>query len=241
MGGGDSDRSESEPVLPDGCMDIIWNGDRLFVAGPDTVPNRSGAGGQFAVGLRFRPGTGPLFLDVPAVELRDQRVDLRVLWPEADGVADEMAGCASRRRAAAVLERRVAGRLPEVGDPDPLVEAAANLWREAREPVTTAELARRAGVSERHLHRRFLPAVGYGPKLLQRVLRLQTFLTSCRDPGASLAGLATRAGFADQAHLSRETRALAGLTPAELRAARMDVRNVQDAACRDQLQRRGDN
>jgi hypothetical protein len=47
-----------EPVLPDGCMDIIWDGDRLFVAGPDTGPNQTGADGPFAVGVRFSPGSG---------------------------------------------------------------------------------------------------------------------------------------------------------------------------------------
>ncbi|MCO5992388.1 DUF6597 domain-containing transcriptional factor [Actinoallomurus rhizosphaericola] len=39
-------------------------------------------------------------------------------------------------------------------------------------------------------------------------------------PGWSLAGLAVAAGYADQAHLSREVRALAGLTPSALLAER---------------------
>jgi AraC-like DNA-binding protein len=42
--------------------------------------------------------------------------------------------------------------------------------------------------------------------------------------GASLARAAVTSGYADQPHLNRETRAMAGLTPAELRAI------VQDAA-----------
>jgi hypothetical protein len=44
-------------VLPDACMDIIWDGERLFVAGPDTgpVPVDVGPGAAFA-GVRFRPG-----------------------------------------------------------------------------------------------------------------------------------------------------------------------------------------
>src|SRR6516165_826156 len=73
-----------------------------------------------------------------------------------------------------------------------------------------------------------LRAVGYGPRLLHRVLRFQRFLAECRTPTARLAELAFRAGYADQAHLSREARVLAGRTPAELRAARLRVRNVQD-------------
>ena len=54
-------------------------------------------------------------------------------------------------------------------------------------------------------------------KTLQRILRLQRFLALGRaDPSARLARLAADAGYADQAHLGRDCRALAGATPAEL-------------------------
>jgi AraC-like DNA-binding protein len=80
-----------------------------------------------------------------------------------------------------------------------------------------AELAWRAGLSERQLHRRCVAAFGYGPKTLDRVLRLQRFLALGRaDPTAGLARLAADAGYADQAHLGHDCRALAGATPAEL-------------------------
>ena len=82
-----------------------------------------------------------------------------------------------------------------------------------------AELARQAGLSERQLHRRCVPAFGYGPKTLDRILRLQRFLALGRaEPGAGLARLAADAGYADQAHLGRDCRALAGATPAQLLA-----------------------
>ena len=230
---------DAEPVLPDGCMDLIWTGTGVIVSGPDTGPSRTGAGGPPAVGLRFRPGMAPLFLGVPAHELRDQRADLESFWPDAAGMLDELAACLDPRAAAAVLGDRVAGRLPGIGAPDPLIEAATALWSDGA-PDPPSALARRAGITERQLHRRSLAAVGYGPKLLQRVLRFQAFLAACRDPGSSLSELAARVGYADQSHLSREARALATLTPAQLRAARTDVRNVQDPAGPRRVQRCGD-
>jgi hypothetical protein len=68
-------------VLPDACIDIIWDGASVFVAGPDTgpvpiVPRDS----QFFAGLRFLPGRAPGFLGVPASELLDSRVTLADLW-----------------------------------------------------------------------------------------------------------------------------------------------------------------
>ncbi|HZB51734.1 MAG TPA: helix-turn-helix domain-containing protein, partial [Mycobacteriales bacterium] len=80
-----------------------------------------------------------------------------------------------------------------------------------------AALAARAGLSERQLHRRCLAAFGYGAKTLDRVLRLQRFLALGRtSPTAGMAELAIEAGYADQAHLGHDCRALAGATPTEL-------------------------
>jgi AraC-like DNA-binding protein len=67
-------------------------------------------------------------------------------------------------------------------------------------------------VSERRLRRRFVQAVGYGPATYLRVSRFQRAVALApRVPG--LAALAAAAGYADQAHLSRDCRALTGLTP----------------------------
>jgi AraC-like DNA-binding protein len=74
----------------------------------------------------------------------------------------------------------------------------------------------------RQLRRRCHAVVGYGPKTLQRVLRFRRFVARL-DAGPpngqdihDLAALAALAGYADQAHLTRECRALAGLTPGAL-------------------------
>lgn len=228
----------AEPVLPDGCMDVIWNGTRLFVAGPDTVPVEDAHEGPFAVGIRFRPGAGPLFLGVPAATLRDARVDLEQLWPVAGRLADHLAGApgtghpageGSLAAAAGMIEGAVACRVGPELEPDPVVEDASRRWRVDPTSLSLATLTLEAGLTGRQLHRRFVQAVGYGPKRLQRILRFQSFLRSTASGRWGLAELAARCGYADQAHLTRETAELAGRTPAQLVAARApDVRFVQD-------------
>jgi AraC-like DNA-binding protein len=231
--GGARETGDAEPVLPDACMDIMWDGLRLFVAGPDTGPSADSHAGSFIVGLRFRPGMGPLFLGPPAVALRDARVDLEQLWPgDAMALAERLCAAPSPRVARAILADAVAGRVPSVEAPDRVVEFAARAWRADPAAVRTSSLAGQAGLSERQLYRRFVDAVGYGPKYLQRVLRFQAFLALSAAPGLSLADVAYRCGFADQAHLTRETAALSGLTPVQLRVPRSrDGRNLQDLAC----------
>jgi transcriptional regulator GlxA family with amidase domain len=84
-------------------------------------------------------------------------------------------------------------------------------------------LAGEVALSERTLRRRFDAAFGYGPKTLDRILRFQRFLKLLRGarPG-STAGLAMEAGYADQAHLGRESRRLAVTTPHRIAALLAD-------------------
>ncbi|MEV6255611.1 helix-turn-helix transcriptional regulator [Nocardia sp. NPDC051911] len=195
------------PVLPDGCMDLIWMNDRLVVAGPDTRAHYpGGTSGDRYLGVRFFPGTAPALLGVPACELRDRRVDLAQLWPSAmvRPLVDRIAGAGDQ---AAALEHLVRRRAAETEPADPLLRKLVGAL-DAGWPV--AAVADTAGLGERTLRRRCLDAFGYGPKTLARVLRLQRALGTARQ-GVPLAETATRAGFADQAHLSREVRALAGI------------------------------
>lgn len=197
-------------VVPDGCMDLIWWRDGLLVAGPDTAAHLSTMGpGETFVGLRLPPGTGPSVLGVPADELRDLRVPLTDLWRARDARAAESRVAPAP---ATALERLAAGRLAVVGGPDPLArQIAARL----RDGGTVTGIADALGLSARQLHRRCLPAFGYGPKTLGRILRLDRALAHARA-GTPLATVAVVSGYADQAHLTREVRALAGVSPREL-------------------------
>jgi methylphosphotriester-DNA--protein-cysteine methyltransferase len=95
---------------------------------------------------------------------------------------------------------------------------AAAARRVARQDV--GALAREIYVSERQLRRRFHAAVGYGPKTLARVLRFRRFVEAIDRGHTDLAALAWEAGYADQAHLTREATRLAGLPPLSFIRAR---------------------
>ena len=206
----------SGSVLPDGCLDLMWIGGELIVAGPDTVATHAelSAGVEIAA-VRFRPGVAPAVLGLPASELRDQRVPLTELWPDAPALGHRVGAAADR---VAVLEDAVRRRLAYAPPVDQVAVAVGRrLARRTGGPGVVAELARWAGLSERQLHRRCVTAFGYGPKTLDRILRLQRFLALGRaEPTAGLARLAADAGYTDQAHLGHDCRALADATPAEL-------------------------
>ncbi|ADI07070.1 AraC family transcription regulator [Streptomyces bingchenggensis BCW-1] len=212
-------------VLPDGCTDLIWSSadpaapaapdGELFVAGPDTRAHLAqGSPGARWVGLRFAPGAGPDVLGVPACELRDQRVPLAALWPDAEvrrlteRLAEEAArGGTGPHGVGRLLEAVALDRLRRAEPPDPAVGAVVAGLSGGR---SVAEVAAAVGLGERQLHRRSLAAFGYGPKTLARVLRLNRALDAARV-GTAFAEVAAVTGYADQAHLAREVRALTGV------------------------------
>ncbi|MER6121329.1 helix-turn-helix transcriptional regulator [Streptomyces sp. NPDC001795] len=201
------------PVLPDGCMDLLWTEGRLLVAGPDTRAYHPGGPPTRWAGVRFYPGTAPTYLGIPAHELRDRRVALADLWPAA-----EVRRLTGRVDAAAdpstALEEIALDRAGRTADPDPLLRALVAALDAGRSVAATAD---ELGLGARQLHRRSLAAFGYGPKTLARVLRLQRALALARS-GVPFAETAARTGFADQAHLARDVRELAGMPLGDLLA-----------------------
>jgi AraC-like DNA-binding protein len=206
-------------VLPDACTDLVWRpGAGAVIAGPDTAAWLSRTlPGETIVGARFLPGAGGAALRWPLAELRDRRVALADLGLERGHRLDGALDPARAPELVAAAAFRLAG----AGEPDLAVQAA--VVRLGDPGLRIERLVAELGLSERQLRRRFLAAVGYGPKTLQRVLRLRRFLTDSgrarEDAPVSLARNALDAGYADQAHLARECRALTGLTPSQLIAA----------------------
>jgi AraC-like DNA-binding protein len=218
-------------VLPDGCMDLIWR-DGLLIAGPDTRAQLGTDGpGTAYTGLRLPPGLGRGVFGVPADELRDQRVALDAVWCPAEvrELTERIAAAPDR---GAALAEVAAARLRRAGwggtaratgpgggsGPDPEMLRRLVLAG-IRQGHGVAEIARTAGLGERQLHRRCRELFGYGAKTLARVLRMR-YALRLHGAGVPPARTAARAGYADQAHLSREIRALAGVPLGALGPAR---------------------
>jgi AraC-like DNA-binding protein len=144
-------------------------------------------------------------LRLPASELRDCSPDAAdVLGRDLAEALIERLAVGSDPYAALVRALELRG----IRAPDPLVRAAVlALGRpRARVGAVAAEL----GLSARQLQRWLSDAVGYGPKMLSRVLRFRRLQ---QLPLAPLAELALDAGYADQAHMTAEVTSLAGISP----------------------------
>jgi AraC-like DNA-binding protein len=214
------DSDKSGVVLPDGRVDVVWiAGGQTLVAGPQMrfLPRPLEAP-FLAIGARFYPGVGPPLLNLPAYQLVDMHAPLAAIDTRpARALTNQLDALDDPDHAVGALTGALA-KLAERADAlDPLVQGAARLLDGSR--LTVGQVAREVALSERQLQRRFRESVGYGPKTLQRVLRFRRFLAELGREGGGLGGLARIAaatGYADQAHLTRESRELSGLSPVQI-------------------------
>lgn len=199
-------------VVPDGCADIIVSNHHAMLVGPTTIVETPRLrAGDHLHGLRFRTEAIGPSLRLPASELRGLTLPLDAVMSDrqARAVADQV----SR----AVLPHSLA-----LAPIDGRVRATVRLL--SRFPATShGAVADTIGLSSRHLHRLLIEHTGLGSSALRRVARLRTFLRLATQNSLrrQLATLAADAGYADQAHLSREVRRMTETTPSVLLAERM--------------------
>jgi hypothetical protein len=206
-------------VLPDGCVDIVWApGSRPWIAGPDSAARPSAVPtGTALAGIRFLPGVAAQILGTPVSLLVDRCVRLSDCWPHdaSRSLAERLDAARCDAQIIAAFEEATLRRASP--PPDPAVRLTVLAIQ--RQVALGISCSGHAGwslpISGRQLRRRFVAAVGYGPKRFERVMRFQHFLrlAGAFGKGRGLATLAAEAGYADQAHLSRECASLAGCSP----------------------------
>jgi AraC-like DNA-binding protein len=169
-----------------------------------------------SVGAQLRPGVGPLLLGASARELADRHTALEDLWGRlAVEARERLIEAPTPPLQLDLFEALLSARIPCDRALHPVVAGALERFARSNDIGAAVE---DSGTSHRRFIALFHDAVGLTPKLYCRVQRLHRAL----DLGAqrtrrSWSDLALDAGFSDQAHLNRDFRELAGLTPGRYR------------------------
>jgi len=193
---------------------------RLYVVGPRSRAVVVPMGGTpLTLGLSLRPGAVRPLLGPAARELADGRVGLEALWgTPGEALHERLASAASIDARVGLLAAELERRAGAASAPDPRVVYALRALERAGGALGVEELAEAVALSPRQLRRLFVDAIGLGPKVAARLARVRALTASAarlasRPGGPSWAALAVEHGFSDQAHLTRELRALRGTTP----------------------------
>jgi AraC-like DNA-binding protein len=206
-------------VLEYPSANLVIEPDAAALHGPDPGRGRrrlEGAG--WAFGALLQPGVARRLLRRPVRQLigRSAALDeLRVT--EAAGlvttVRDAVEGGDDLAARAAFEAWLVAQRL-ELDDDARLIRRVVELAETDRTVLRADDLARVSGLGLRTLQRLVREQLGLTPKWLIRRYRMQEAAAALASPAPPpLAELAASLGFTDQAHLTREFRAVIGETP----------------------------
>jgi AraC-like DNA-binding protein len=166
------------------------------------------------VGAHLRPGHAGAILGVPPSELVDRHVSLEALWGRrARELRERLCEAPTTERRFQILEAEFASRL-HARRMHPTVAYALDAL--ASPHTRVADIAKNTGQSQRRLIEHFTTAVGLTPKRFGRILRFHRASALARTSTLEWARLAQECGYYDQAHLIREFRELAEVTPTDL-------------------------
>ena len=202
-----------------------------FVAGLTDGPVIVSHGGSArCLQVDLAPLAARRLLGLPMSELANRSVSLEdVLGPSASDLAGRIADAPGWPERFALVERALAARIAAAPAVDPGVAWSLGVLAGSGGRAAIGGLAGELGWSHRRLIARFRDAVGMPPKRVARILRFERLTALIgADPALGWARAAAECGFADQAHLAREVRDLAGVTPTALRGDA--VNSVQDRA-----------
>lgn len=192
-------------------------------------------GRQHGIQVALTPAGARALLGMPAAELAGLVVGLEDLLGSGGRLLQErLVDAATWKARLGLVQAALLARLDRRAHPAtaaaPEVGEAWRVLARHDGAVGVGEVARHVGWSARQLTERFTSEFGLRPKTTARVMRFERSTRLVR-PGVRLADVAATCGYADQAHLTREWQALAGVTPG--RWPESDVlANVQDRSVR---------
>jgi AraC-like DNA-binding protein len=177
-------------------------------------------GNQHGIQLDVTPAGARALFGMPAAELASATVGLDVLWGRrAAELYDRLASAPGWPARFAILEHVLCEVIAERATPPAISADLQMAWSRLAGTggqIDVVTLAADAGWSRRHFTQRFSTEYGLGPKAVGRVIRFErsrTMLLAATPQRLRLADIAAACGYADQAHMTRDWRALAGDSP----------------------------
>ena len=226
--------NEPQPIVPDGCVEIVLNrADRFLRVQGETrlqpaamvVGQLSGpvvvlpSGAVDVWGVRLHPWSAAAFLGTPVIELNESMIVLDSMRRELARFASIVDFEGADALVERVLVEALARHASECRAPDSGVRAAVELITGDATLPSIRMVGARLGRSTRWVQRTFRETIGLGPKMLVRISRVQRAMRiATAHPGRSWSSIAADVGYFDQSHLVRDFRQLVGCTPSEFLA-----------------------
>lgn len=220
---GDATGVQTEKILPDGCIDIIFNTGSDCLSENNTYVLNSGQAylvgtmTQFKetlmtpetrlLGIRFKPAAFNVFYEYPSLEkLTDRTVAFEKKFaPDIRGI---------QNYPVQYLDHFF---LKKLSKPKRSILPIISGIQEAKGRLTVKTLAEKYFTTTRQLERAFNQQMGISPKEFINLVRYQTSFREIKNNAAqkSLLQIAFECGYYDHSHLTNEIKKYTGVAPAQ--------------------------
>lgn len=218
--------SVSQRILPDGCVDVIFD---FHSENGAVLPKLIGTmtslleivyqpGRVQMMGIRFAPGGITAFTRMPVFEVTNRNVELSLTETLfSSSFYDSLPEITKIHERIAHLNRYLIALLPELYLPEKQIDYAVSLIQNAHGQLSVKQLAAKTCLCERHFERKFKAAIGISPKLFSNVMRFQfarRYMKTYKED--SLFSVSIACGYHDLSHMNKEFQRLGSMMPSDL-------------------------
>lgn len=218
-----------EMIIPDTCMDIIWEWDAasgaaggIFCGINDTPFEVEGAGQHDAkvhFAIRFHFWAVHLFADDHLKDVLNYSGDVEPYFASfRRELGDRLPGTRTLAERIAAAEHYLLRRLDRARSSNNGLMNAVHTILQTKGIVTSSSLESSSGLSSRQLERLFREYIGISPKKTADLVRFQNVWLSLCHPSLQIRNiqdLVYAYGFSHQSHLNNSFKRYAGRTPLE--------------------------
>lgn len=225
-----------EKLLPDGSINIIIDMDdtpkklfnnndftrfkefeKYFISGQHKEFIHIDAKGDSKLIIRFQLGGAYPFFNFPISNLNNNVEQLELYF--GDAIIELRKKILEEKDANVkflIVEQFFLNRLKDGVEDNTALSIAIQHLREDPLQLTTKDLAKRAGVSQKHLISLFDKYVGLTPKYLARIFRFQKVLLQIEEQKKiEWVQITYDCGYYDQAHFIKDFYAFSGINPSQ--------------------------
>lgn len=228
----EKDRTESERILPDGCVIVLINlGDDIQISnkqsshtissgcviGPhEKYIEISNTGRRHLIGIKFRVGKSYNFLNFAVSKITNDIYELNLLLNgETNKIRKQLINCRKPNKIPAILNHFLINKIGlKSSTPIDVVDAAIDRIQIKEKRMLIKNICWEIGISNKHLITLFRENIGISPKLLHRISKFQKAINEVQNTeNINWSEIVYNCHYFDQAHMINEFQHFCGATP----------------------------
>ncbi|MCD7899836.1 MAG: helix-turn-helix transcriptional regulator [Bacteroides sp.] len=216
----------TQGIMPDGCVDIIFDFDHDNCIGlPQLVGTMTSPlevtcqpGRVLMMGIRFAPGGITALTHIPVYEITNRIIEL----PLADMLFDSafyisLPEITEMEKRITYINQYFIEQLHKLYLPDRQIGFAVSVIRKNNGQLSVRKLAEEVCLCERHFERKFKAAIGTTPKMFSNVMRFQFARRYLKmHTEENLFSVSLACGYHDLSHMNKEFRSLGKISPSDV-------------------------